>query len=209
MTVPDGNILFDVDTPEDYANLLELFRRSHVPTDAECAVIVNDICAVAGNIQLHCAKVAEVAVKIGRALSKSGQAADVAAIRAAAMLHDIAKEQPHHDTAGGEMLRDMGFPLIGEMIAAHTDLAGDPGRASLEAKVVYLADKMVKGTNLVTVDERYAAAGASFGSTPGVASKIAGERVRALAVQRELESQTGCPMESIVTARARRWHPCP
>ena len=94
----------------------------------------------------------------------------------------------------------MGFALMGEVTAAHTDLAGDPGRASLEAKVVYLADKMVNGTDLVTIEERYAAASRRFGSNPGVASKIAGERLRALAVQREIENQTGCPMESIVTA---------
>ena len=54
VAVPDGNILFDVDTPEDYSNLLERFRRSHIPTDAECAVIVNDVAGVAGNIRLHC-----------------------------------------------------------------------------------------------------------------------------------------------------------
>ena len=71
------------------------------------------------------------------------------------MLHDIAKGQRKHDIAGGKILRELGFGKVGDIVAVHSDLAGGNTRLSLETKIVYLADKLVEGERLVSLEERY------------------------------------------------------
>lgn len=43
VAVPDRNILFDVDTPEDYKELLVRCRQNHVPAESECDAVLDDI----------------------------------------------------------------------------------------------------------------------------------------------------------------------
>ena len=99
--VADSNVLFDIDTPDDYRLLLEQFRRDEVPTDEECEAILTSICQVAPDKIRHCLKVAQVATVIVWNLIASGNNIDFGVVRAAAMLHDIAKGQPRHDITGG------------------------------------------------------------------------------------------------------------
>jgi hypothetical protein len=104
--VADSLILFDIDTPEDYAALQERFRCYDIPTDEECRVILNDICKVDPDRTRHSAKVAaELAVTIGSLAQGIQPDVNVDIIREAALLHDIAKGQRHHDIAGGKLLR--------------------------------------------------------------------------------------------------------
>ena len=164
VAVPDANVVFDVDSPKDYWDLTDRFRRIHVRTKLECEVIRNDICGVSPDIRGHCLKVEEVAVLIGESLSAAGCELDLDTVRAAAALHDIAKAQRDHDVQGARMLRTMGFDRIAEVVAAHTDLP-DESHASLETKVVFLADKFVKGVQLVTIEERYENSSRAFSIT--------------------------------------------
>jgi molybdenum cofactor cytidylyltransferase len=196
--VPDGNILFDIDTPEDYTALLERFRRREVPTDEECDVILNDICKVSPDRTKHSLKVAEVAAAVGRALNASGHEIDMEAVRAAALLHDIAKGRQKHDQAGGLVLWESGFGKVGDIVAVHTDLATGNLGLSLEAKTVYLADKLVKDERLVSLEERYNRADRP-GITPEIKAAVAGRYKVAKVVKQELESLIGRPLESIVS----------
>ena len=195
--VPDENILFDVDTPEDYQELLNRFQRIQIPTDDECEAIL-DIFRVPQDVQQHSLRVAEVAAIIGKALNESGHKADMEAIRSAAILHDIAKEQPEHDAAGGWMLRSMGFGYIGDIVAVHTELGDADAKITLESKIVYLADKFVNGTRLVNVEERYQSSKNRFAATPEIEANIARRKARALGVKQELELLIGCPLEKLI-----------
>jgi molybdenum cofactor cytidylyltransferase len=103
--VADRNILFDVDTPEDYQELLRRFQFYDLPSDEECEVIYTDICKMTQERVRHCLKVSATAVAIGQALNASGKSIDLELIRKAAILHDIAKGQPKHDIAGGRRHR--------------------------------------------------------------------------------------------------------
>jgi molybdenum cofactor cytidylyltransferase len=154
--VADSNVLFDIDTPEDYELLLERYHRGEVPTDEECEVILTTICKVTPERIRHCLKVAQVATVMAWRLIESGHDIDFNAIRAAATLHDIAKGQRQHDITEGKILREMGFNKVGEIVATHSTLSEGNTGLSLEAKVVYLADKLVEGETLVTIETRYA-----------------------------------------------------
>lgn len=195
--VPDSNILFDIDDPGDYETLLERFQRHEIPTEEECEVI-KDICKVAPRIRRHCTRVAEVAGTIGQALIMAGINMDPDAVHAAATLHDIAKGQPDHDAVGARILCEMGFSKIGDIVALHADLPEGMPSTSLEAKVVYLADKFVLGEKLVSLEERYQSAVRRFGVTADVKASIIERMDRALSLKKEIELLLGQPLEKVI-----------
>jgi len=197
--VADSNILHDTDTRDDYDALLDRFRRYGVPTDGECGVILNDICRVSTAIQRHGKKVAEVAVAIGRALVSSGCEVDLEAVRMAARLHDIAKGQPKHDAAGGRILNDLGFKTVGEIVSIHSWLGENETEVSIESKVVYLADKFVKGEDIVSLEVRYNSADNKYGSTPEMKAVIRGRWLQALRIKQEIENILGCSLEVAIS----------
>jgi hypothetical protein len=96
------------------------------------------------------------------------------------------------------MLRDFGFGEIGEIIAPHTDIFSGGGGASLEAKIVFLADKYIRDVEPVSTEERYRLAGKKGGAIPGVPEKIQRYRSDALKIKEELESIIGCSLDRIV-----------
>ena len=197
--VADSNILFDVDAPEDYKMLLERFRSYEVPTNEECEVILTAICKVEPDRIRHGFKVSEVALAIGQSLNKSGFHLDLEAVRAAAALHDIAKGQPKHDIAGGQILRKLGFGKVADIVSVHTDLSEVTHGISLEARIVYLADKFVEGERLVSIEERYQSSRRQFGLTPEIEAKILKRKERALSMKQELETLLGYPLEKVVS----------
>jgi HD superfamily phosphodiesterase len=199
--VPDSNILFDIDTPEDYKVFLERLQRYDVPTDEECEVILTDICRTESHIRLHCRKVAEVSVTIGQALNMVGKNVDFDAIRAAAILYDIAKGKPKHDFAGGRILREIGFGKVGDIVAVHTDLQEGDNGASLEAKIVYLADKFVEDEKLVSIEERFRSSRHHFRLTPEIEARILQRKKRALSVKQEFENLLGHSLEEVLNLK--------
>jgi len=49
----------------------------------------------------------------------------------------------------------MGFPKVGEVVGAHTDLYGDQTTRVTESEVVHLADKYVKGDDIISLEQRF------------------------------------------------------
>ncbi|MBN1380743.1 MAG: NTP transferase domain-containing protein [Deltaproteobacteria bacterium] len=198
LPVPDRNILFDIDTADDYQEAQERFRTYDIPTDEECDVIMDVIHPVATNVRRHCRKVAEVAVFLGEKLRHQGQDINLPLVRAAALLHDLAKGMPDHDTVAGRMLNDMGFGAVGNIVALHTDLTEGAEIVSLETKIVYLADKFVENDKIIPLEERYRTWDRRFAVTPDVKVGILRRKSRALQVKQELEVILGGPLENII-----------
>jgi molybdenum cofactor cytidylyltransferase len=195
--VADSNILFDIDTPEDYRSLLERFKRYEVPTDEECDVILKDICKVAPDRIRHSFKVAEVAVAVGKAMITAGHEVDIDLVRTAAILHDIAKGQKKHDIAGGKILRGLGFNTVGNIVAVHSTLADGDLTLSAEIKIVFLADKLVGGEKPVSIEERYY----HPDWPPEIQKFVLERRSVAFQVKKELENLLGYPLEKIISGQ--------
>lgn len=196
--VPDSFIRLDIDTPEDYAALLKRLERYDIPTDEEADVILHDICRVAPERIRHNEAVAGAAVAIGEALHAAGHGVDVEAVRLAARLHDIAKGQRQHDIVGGNILRELGFGGVADIVGVHSDLAGGDTGLSLEAKVVYIADKLIMGENQVTLEERYDSANRRFAVTPEIEAAINARLEVARVVKRDLENLIGRSLDEVI-----------
>ncbi len=112
MPVADRYILEDIDTPEQYRQLLQHYEQYDIPDDEECAVICRDICSLSPEIISHGKMVARVSLVIGHYLELAGISVDLSLVRASAWLHDIAKGQPEHDIAGGRLLHSLGSTAL-------------------------------------------------------------------------------------------------
>lgn len=113
------------------------------------------------NVQMHCQAVCAQALRIGNALKQAGCDLNLQMVRSAAFLHDVARTKPHHAEEGARILRKEGYPELAEMIRRHHDLTkgGHEWNANAEpceTEVVYLADKLTKEAETVTLEERFA-----------------------------------------------------
>jgi putative nucleotidyltransferase with HDIG domain len=198
VAVPDRNVLFDVDGPEDFRELATRFERTQIPTEVECSVILHHVCCVSGDTIRHCLKVSDVATTIGKALSESGLGVDLEIIKAAAMLHDVAKGKPRHDVEAGRMLRSMGFDAIADIVAQHMDLPENSSDLRMEVKVVFVADKLVRGTDTVTIEERYGSAARTAAAAADVEGRITERMTRALKVAQEIEALLGRSLDDLL-----------
>ena len=75
-------------------------------------------------------------------------------IRAAALLHDLAKGKPNHAQVGADIL--VNYPKAAKIFAEHTDICLTPDQPISEKEIVYLADKLVIGDQIMSLRDRFA-----------------------------------------------------
>lgn len=182
--VVDSCVLRDMDYSEDYRRLAALLPHRRHPDEAECAAI-QDAIGTPEPTRRHCAVVAELAVEIANRLVSRGVSIDVEAVRAGALLHDIAKGEPDHAVAGARHVAAFGFADVARIVASHMQMAYEPGQAIDERHLVFLADKLIKGEQRVSLEGRFAPAFTAFAADPAA---LAGAQRRRAAVEAVLAS---------------------
>jgi len=206
--VPDANILADMDTPEDYAALRALAERLDIPTPAEAEALLAIKQAPPQGLA-HGRGVAAVAVALARALAETGLPLDVPLVKAAALLHDVAKGHPRHEAEGGRLLASLGFDRAAAIVAAHRDIDLPDNAPLTEREIVYIADKFVFGRWLVPVASRFQQKLDLFADDPEAAAAIARRRQNALRVLARIESALNAKAETIIDAAGFRPGPPP
>lgn len=142
-------------------------------------------------VQRHCEAVADKAVALAQHLNGS---LDLPKLRAAALLHDIARTEPDHAAVGASWLTALGYPELAELVAVHHDLKTEQETELTEASVLYLADKLIREDREVTLEQRFAASGEQAVSAE--ARQAHARRYRqAKRVARCLEERTGNRVE--------------
>jgi putative nucleotidyltransferase with HDIG domain len=137
--VPDRHILIGMNHPYEYEDALLRSQDHDIPTMAECEILLTQVLNISEDIIRHSRKVEQIARKMGQDLQNSGALINLKLIRAAAMLHDIAKGHPHHAEAGSRMLSEMGFPKVAHIVSQLADLPFNPEAPISEAEILYLA----------------------------------------------------------------------
>lgn len=118
----------------------------------------------------HSLSVAEEAVMIAQALNSCGRELEL--IENAALLHDICRREENHAAAGAELMDELGFPYIADIIGQHHELKADNID---KAAIVYLADKLIKDDKKLPLEERFALSAEKCRSSE---AKAAHERCR-------------------------------
>lgn len=160
-------------------------RLDALPSEEEAASLFEQ-CGTPERVILHCRAVAELACEIAGDLSSCGVDVSQKLVHAAAMLHDIARTQPDHPACGARFLERRGYPHVAAIVAGHHDACQEVQPLD-EAAVVFLADKLVCGTERVSIEERFARsaqackteeARAKHAALLATAERIAGEVLR-------------------------------
>ncbi|WP_066633467.1 DVU_1551 family NTP transferase [Desulfolucanica intricata] len=195
--VIDQGVLLDMDTPEDYRRLLSRWTTIDVPNEQECEAILNRQ-NVSPNVISHCRAVAALARRMALLLNEAGcnLRPDLAA--SAGLLHDLAKGQPDHAAAGAEILYRLGFPGVAEIIACHMGQGLKTGREISERELVYLADKLVHGQQVVSLAERFSGAQKRYAGEPEVLKAVLYRRQQAELIKQQVEKILGLQLETIL-----------
>ncbi len=186
--VLDEGILKDMDTPEDRDKLIAYAKRRHIPGRSTIDTLLK-MARTPSHVISHQHRVAEVALKIGR-LYVQYAPLDLELLSAAAELHDILKEKADHAEKGGEFLKTYGFFDVAQLVQMHTDISDT---ASMEAKILYLADKYVYGMEVESLQKREERVKKKFASNKA-ALKAASRRMKiARDIEKHLERVTSLP----------------
>ena len=189
LELPDPGILMDADTPEEYASLVQYHATMEIPDSTLCHAIL-DWFEVDARIKAHCVKVAEVAQDYAARLLEAGYFVDCALVEAAALLHDVARREDEHAHVGANWLRDLGYPLVADVVETHMDLPAEAVHKLDERAVVYLADKTVVEDRRVTIDERIAYVAARYGGQSEVLNRIEERMNTAKEIERSIYKKT-------------------
>lgn len=153
VAVWDEGILMEADTPEDFELLEKRLLRMDVGSRLEAKVLAGLVMRKRG--VEHGLAVAKIACSIGHQLNRHSSKLDIDRLYNSALLHDIAKGETHHQERGAEMLKDLGLKRLAGIVGAHRDaVVPKSGRIS-EKELVCLADKLVRGTTRMSVQQRF------------------------------------------------------
>ena len=163
-----------------------------IPSRGECNELMAKY-SMLPNIVEHSMQVMRVSLAITDNL-KSSVSVDRDLVVAAALLHDITKTRSlvtkeRHDTSGGELLRELGFPRIAEIVEQHVIIQNVNLQGRLkEREIVYYADKRVLHDTIVTIDERVHDLIQRYGTVEEIRNLILQNRSQVLTVERKIAS---------------------
>ncbi|WP_035272968.1 DVU_1551 family NTP transferase [Desulfogranum japonicum] len=198
----DANILFDVDTPDDYHLAYSRALVLGYPTEEECQSLINEIYPMEERGIAHGEQVAWVAVCLCKEVNRYlDTPLDPSLCYAGGLLHDIAKGYPQHEATGATWLWQLGFHQVATLVAAHKDIVYSPDMDLTEKELVHLADKVVRGSQLVKVAERFGEKMEIFKDDPLAVQAIQKRMEQALTIKKAVEALTEKSLTDIVQNR--------
>jgi len=142
----------------------------------------------------HCKAVAEVSFNLALALNAKGLNLDADLCRRGGLLHDIRRTEHFHSFRGALYLLELGgLRPEALIVGSHMGEYIDTDRIS-EKEVVYMADKITKGTGRVTVEERYARSIEKFKGTEEAMQAAYERRDQSMKLAALMENILGCPI---------------
>jgi uncharacterized protein len=130
------------------------------------------------HIVAHSLQVCRVGLGLVEHLNLQGIALDARLVEAAALLHDITKTRSfetaeNHALTGGQLLTDLGYVEVGNLVRQHVRLDDYPEHQSLsEAVVINYADKRVLHDRIVSLEERMNYIVDRYGKDPEIQQRI-------------------------------------
>ncbi|MBW1890321.1 MAG: NTP transferase domain-containing protein [Deltaproteobacteria bacterium] len=190
----DSGVLMDMDTPRDYENILEKSKNMDIPTREEALAFLMMHQGSNTGVIRHANVVASVAVEIGTVLNRTGSCLDLRLIEAAGLLHDIAKGQESHAARAASLATEEGFSKVADIVSVHMNIVPDPAGRIGEKEIVYLADKMVHGSEIVSLEKRLNQKIVHFAGNLKAIESVSLRMENAIKIQRDIENIIGKPM---------------
>jgi CTP:molybdopterin cytidylyltransferase MocA len=196
VAVWDQGIMMDADTPEDYEALIGRAATMETGTSAEAEVLAELTMPPRG--VAHGRAVAAIAISLGEELNRHGLSLDLNLLSNSGLLHDIAKGLPDHEREGAEMLRRLGLGNLSESVGLHRDACLPASGTISEKELVCLADKLVRGTRRMSIEERFAEKLHQYADDQSACTAIHERLDNALALKQLVAKLTGMSVEEIL-----------
>ena len=193
--VTDRGILLDMDTKEDFQVLMDHISVYPCPDYQECMEILR-LYKVNSDVINHMKSVAKFAKRISLLLNEKGLNLNINYIYAGALLHDVAKGTKDHAGQGAKIVEGFGYKCLMEIINEHMELRTQPKIG--EKEIVYLCDKLIKGSTLVTLKERFAEAFSRYEGVPHILENVSKKYMDAKIIKNNIEEILGI---SLITLR--------
>jgi probable phosphoglycerate mutase len=198
--VDDPGILLDMDSPADYELVKAMVLSESVPSRLACEEMLARH-HVPLDVRAHASAVADVAARLAEALRDAGVPLSLDLVIDAAMTHDVARGRTDHAAEGAAILEAEGYPRVARVVRWHMQLPGEPDDVPGEVEILYLADKLVMGTAVVSLSERLARALDRFAGDEGARAAAAAKLRAAEQVASRVEGLTRRPVGAIVHDR--------
>ncbi len=184
-------------------------REWRAPSDEECFGFW-DLHAMPEHIRKHSQLVADVATAMARRAEELGATICVQAVRASALLHDLAKAYTiayggNHSQIGAAWALELtGNPQVSHGIIHHVHwpFEQDPERHFLPLAVLY-GDKRVRHDSLVSVTERFEDLFKRYGLTEEILGKIRRTMDETLALEQRLNEYLKVDLNACAFDRGR------
>jgi len=170
---------------------------SFVPTNAECLRLW-DAYGMLPNVRAHSLMVGHMATSLAEGAKLAGLSVDVAAVRAAALLHDLAKTYTiryggNHCQLGGAWVQELtGNPAVAQGVVCHVYWPGvlDLRQYFLPLAIIY-SDKRVKHNQIVSLEGRFDDLLVRYGKTAYIRARILQSFQQAAAIEKALAATLG------------------
>jgi len=140
-----------------------------LPSIDECNSIIKKY-GMPRNIELHTQKVRGVANFLAKKILEK-RFVDLDVVDRGALMHDFMKmycieNDCRHAAEAGRVMASLGYPVFGEILKLHglEEVLNFDANVSIEAKIVWYADKRVNHDKVVLLSERYAYLKERYGS---------------------------------------------
>ena len=173
-----------------------------IPSQKECDELMAKYCMLP-NIIAHSRQVMRVALVITDNL-KNGVSINRNLVMAAALLHDITKTRSletrePHDQSGGDLLRELGFARIGEIVKQHVILLDfHPLERLEEREIINYADKRVMHDRIVSLAERLEDLIQRYGATEEIKNLIRQNESQVFAVEKKIAGSMTVDLDSAI-----------
>jgi HD superfamily phosphodiesterase len=198
----DQAVLMDIDTPDDFQKAALYLDHLNAPSEDECEAIFLKYKTSVPVIR-HGKAVAEISCTIAKLLNETGRILlDIGLIKAGAILHDIARDKPGHAAEGALIINQLGYPDAAKIIAGHMDIEFDADNSVIdETAIVYLADKLIKEDQFISLKKRFSESYEKFSSNPEVTESIMKREKTAILIKEQIEKISGVSdLESVLKA---------
>jgi uncharacterized protein len=176
-----------------------------VPTLEECYEIMLRY-NMRENIMRHSEQVMNVAMALVAHLRDPDIIQD-SLVMSAALLHDIAKtrtietKEMRHDLIGGEIMRELGYDAIAEIVDSHVVFEGFRPEGELEAReLVFYADKRVMHDQIVSIHDRVEDLVKRYGVNRHIVTLITENKSFVLRIEQKIQGFLTRGIEEIVAA---------
>lgn len=122
-------------------------------------------------------------------------------MEAASLLHDLAKGRRNHAEVAAQILMEMGYPDVALVAGAHMDTKISEHQSINESDVVFLADKLVQGDQLVGLKERHQKKLDDRSYDSRAREAVAARLAKSMKLKEKLEGRLGASIELALAER--------